>query len=290
MIPLYIIEEHHEAYYAWYHAVSKGFLPDENNILVHVDHHDDFVCGNYSHDFTVPLKTLEERIHFTYGSLGIATFIVPAIYDRLFDKILNFKSAKTIEAEEKRIVIFAKTPHILDIKKYIPFIHKRYEGNPNSKYRFVDYAELSLEKIYPEKPWVLDIDLDYFYCDDSLSTGKRPLAEITKEEYDRYQSERYHPMKILADRVIEYSEENGKYYLSMNLTSQTGTTADENQIDERLDAFAQWLSNIDLAPAVIDICRSRFSGYCPADKWEKIERGLLERLKKIYTLDLQSLL
>ena len=40
-IPLFIVEEHHEAFIAWNHAVQKGWLPNKENCLLHVDAHSD---------------------------------------------------------------------------------------------------------------------------------------------------------------------------------------------------------------------------------------------------------
>jgi len=52
MVPLYIIEEHHEAFYIWNKTTEQGFLPPFGNTLLHVDHHTDFEGGSYGADFS----------------------------------------------------------------------------------------------------------------------------------------------------------------------------------------------------------------------------------------------
>ncbi len=41
MIPLYIIEEHHEAFFIWNYAIMKNIIADRKHTLLHVDEHDD---------------------------------------------------------------------------------------------------------------------------------------------------------------------------------------------------------------------------------------------------------
>ena len=47
MIPVYCMEEHHEAFYYWGLAVENGYLQKEGNTLFHIDHHDDLENGAF---------------------------------------------------------------------------------------------------------------------------------------------------------------------------------------------------------------------------------------------------
>jgi hypothetical protein len=40
-VPLYILEEHHEAFLIWNYARQKGIIPEINNSLFHFDSHSD---------------------------------------------------------------------------------------------------------------------------------------------------------------------------------------------------------------------------------------------------------
>lgn len=103
-MPFLTMEEHHEAFYYWGLAVEKGWIPPQGNVLFHVDHHDDLTCGGYFHDFSKSFLTLEERRVFTYSALGIADFIVPALYEGLFSQMFNMKGLvkQPFSTEEKQ--------------------------------------------------------------------------------------------------------------------------------------------------------------------------------------------
>ena len=55
-------------------------------------------------------------------------------------------------------------------------------------------------------------------------------------------------------------------------------------IDKRVNKFIDFLIRNNLKPGLIDICRSRYSGYTPADQWEYIENKLMEGLGELYNL------
>ena len=73
MIPVYCMEEHHEAFYYWGLAVENGYLQKEGNTLFHIDHHDDLENGGYFlvrhlQDILLKLKMVLRRNNSSYRS------------------------------------------------------------------------------------------------------------------------------------------------------------------------------------------------------------------------------
>src|SRR5512136_599098 len=96
-IPLFLHEEHHEAFFIWHYAIQHDLLPAQQNVLLHVDSHADMGQPHLRtaiHQFP---QTMPEIEQFTYNELGIGTFILPALYQRIFDTLywLPPKTAKT---------------------------------------------------------------------------------------------------------------------------------------------------------------------------------------------------
>ena len=62
-------------------------------------------CGGYFHDFSKHFLSLEERKAFTYSQLGIADFIIPALYEGLFTRMFNMKGlVKQPFSTEERLI------------------------------------------------------------------------------------------------------------------------------------------------------------------------------------------
>ncbi len=61
------------------------------------------------------------------------------------------------------------------------------------------------------------------------------------------------------------------------------------EIDRRIERFIDELKDKKINPILIDICRSRHSGYTPEDQWEYIENKLLEGLKTLGNLDVSNI-
>jgi hypothetical protein len=86
---------------------------------------------------------------------------------------------------------------------------------------------------------------------------------------------------------IDAIQQDNKYYYTINRFDEqypTELRVDNEVVEERIDKFIDCLSAKQITPLVIDICRSRFSGYTPNDQWYFIEDRLLEGLTKLYDL------
>ncbi len=281
-IPYVIFEEHNEAFYYWGQAAEKGFLAPKNNILFHVDHHDDMECGGYHWDFRRAFSSLEERREFTYQELGIADFIVPAFYEGLFDQLYMMKSLLPKPFQEEQRLVRLTGTNTLSVLRYVPFLHSKYKNSADPDYRFFTYHEGSLMDTPALKNIVLDVDLDYFCWDDSLHTTEPKRMELTKQAFEEYQANPYHPFRILPRKLLNAVEEGGHYYLEYKEPLEPGDIASEDLIQKRMDRFFQWLKQQPWEPCFMTICRSAHSGYLPRTRAAFVEEQFLHGLQDIW--------
>lgn len=285
MIPVYQIEEHHEAYYIWHQALADGWIQKTGNLLLHVDHHDDLESGFYKRDFSQPIGGPEEALEFVQSDLGVADFIVPAFWDGLFDEMINFTS---IFAQEKppqeKIVRLGKQGSLI-FRDIIPLVDS---GENDASIKQIRYTASSLSPVEITKPVVLDIDLDYFCWDNSLSTRIPAMVEVTEEAWNAFVNDPHHPFRIMARHLFEAKKENGRFYIEMqNLAGKPKVTKPE-RIYQRVEKFLAWLKENNIQPQMIDICHSRLSGYCPADRWQMVEEAVLKGLSELYPIAVQQ--
>ena len=86
-IPVFVTEEHNEAFVVWHAAVRHGLLPARGNVLLHVDQHSDMRAPRFHQPLPEPDADLDEIARFTYQELDIENFIAPACLEGLFDRI-----------------------------------------------------------------------------------------------------------------------------------------------------------------------------------------------------------
>ena len=134
----------------------------------------------------------------------------------------------------------------------------------------------------------VDVDLDYFVWDNSLSTAEPRRIEITKEQYELIQKDSFHYLRIEPKLSYRTVEENGRYYLESAACIPADPMPDKETILERMDNFFAWLKDKNIQPAAIDICRSRISGYLPRTVFPWIEEEFLERLGRLYAIEIKA--
>ncbi|MFV0414193.1 MAG: UPF0489 family protein [Oscillospiraceae bacterium] len=285
MIPLYILEEHNEAFAAWFAAVADGVVP-RGATLLHVDHHDDMECGGYDHDFSRPVATRRQAKAFVQNAAGIADFIIPALWEGWFSAIVMVKSVVPEPFRSEKRFIRHRGGGVLRSGRSVPFVHGKYDGDPNAPYRFFTYTEGFGYPLCLGGPCVLDIDIDYFCWDDSLSTAGPKRMEITKDAWAQYQSDPHHPFRLFPRRLLRVVEAGGRHYLEYKEHDVVPPPADEAHIARRVERLCAWLAGNNIRPVYISLCRSRFSGYTPAGRWRFVESTLLEGLGGLYPLTL----
>ncbi|MEM1483412.1 UPF0489 family protein [Oscillospiraceae bacterium PP1C4] len=283
--PCYIIEEHHEAYPVWMAAGEQGLICLRDNCLLHIDHHADMECGAYGCDFSDP----NNASFLVREVLGIADFIVPAVYQEVFCEVALVLSTLATPLVWQDSMILRSDTNFLSVMDYIPFIHAPYKKGEktDARYRYFRKAIGGIGAFSCQAPVVLDIDYDYFAWDDSLSTAPEKLIEITKEAYCQYTSNPHHPFRILPRRLLDGVERDGRYYLRYAERLKPEPLPSADTITKRISSVIEWLEKYDVQPQLITLCRSRFSGYTPAICWEKIEIELLDGLSKLYELQLK---
>ncbi|MBN1219836.1 MAG: UPF0489 family protein [Anaerolineae bacterium] len=281
-IPLFIVEEHHEAFFIWNYAGFKGLIPTTGNTLLHVDQHADMGLPR----FHTSLKTLPAQLsalaQFTYNQLCIGNFIPAAIYQGWFKEFYWLQHNKIKISQTLHVYSYHETGQTL-----LMTTNLHQAGVFTSDRKSVLYELKTVNDPLPNKDGVvLDIDLDYFSCDKQYQTGNlgHTRIEISKEEYDQFITDRYHPLRINVGGVTTHVEQ-GRYYLLVNAFSEVIPSTLKvmpTQILERIEQFGKFLQDNHIRPLLIDLCRSQFSGFTPADQREFIEKHLLALLTGLY--------
>ena len=137
------------------------------------------------------------------------------------------------------------------------------------------------------KSVIIDIDLDYFYCD--YETGETFDVQITEQEYSAFCENPYHRLRMTSGGKLRAEERaDGFYYVYQPGMIRETPEFSRKAVKQRISQFAAWLQEHAIEPALIDICRSRHSGYTPADQWSWIEEHLLEALKQNFVITVKN--
>lgn len=289
-VPLFIIEEHHEAFFIWYYACFQGLINPFGNTLLHVDSHDDMLITLLNSSIDDMKDDLVSIYEYVYREFGIASFIIPAIYKGLINNytFLNRYDAYAGKKTNRYIASYKSQGKFFKTGEINPLLRLQLESEENcwGKYQFYTYQEIGLgSKFTTRQPVILDIDLDYFSCDNSLSSVDKKI-EITEKAYLDFRKDKYHPFKIMPVAALSVSKEDDCYYLHYHEWQEVPNLKKVSYklIDKRIDRFVDFLKQNKIKPRLIDICRSRFSGYTPDEQWEYIEGKLMEGLKQLYSL------
>ena len=287
-IPVFTVEEHHEAFIVWNFAVRKGWISNKGNCLFHVDAHSDMGTPRFNksiHD----IKTDPEEIKsFTYKELDIASFIIPACYQGLFNQVYWIKP----QSDNQLI-----TQREMYVRSYNQLGKRLFSGKtqniPKNKdivdpdRKTFDYYLSTVEQLPSNKEVVLDIDLDYFSCSGNPNELQEIIIEITSSEYEHFIKDPYHRLNFIGLYNIEAIQRDDKYYYIINKFDEkypSKMKVDNKEVDARIDRFVDCLSGNQISPLMIDICRSRFSGYTPKEQWNFIENNLLTMINKVFNI------
>ena len=140
---------------------------------------------------------------------------------------------------------------------------------------------------------ILDIDLDYFSCAGNPNELEEIYIEITKGEYNTFQSNRYHRLNYCGFGKIEAIQKNKKSFYKINDYKEiypSHLKVDEAEIITRIDKFTNTLINKKIVPLIISICRSSYSGYTAKEQVNFIMDNLLFKLSGVFELNKVSLI
>ncbi|MBS0032091.1 UPF0489 family protein [Chitinophaga sp. 22321] len=291
-IPVFIVEEHHEAFYVWHYSVINGWMPESANTLYHFDEHSDMGSLQSNTSIHQLGKDLDAIHQFMQDELSIASFIIPAAYQGLFNKIYWIKQQHRTQK--------SNTHHQMFVRSYNNDGKKIIYGpvadliNLNDKFASENMHKEFLYALCEEKHLAgqatnvtLDIDLDYFSCSGDPNAQEEIYIEITREEYESFVNDKYHRLRYLGPRIDVCTLNDSYFYVFNNYTDTYPSIlkVSETTIDHRIDNFINTLTQNNITPDIITICRSAFSGYTASDQWEYIEKKLLNGLGEVLQLE-----
>lgn len=282
------MDEHNDAFYHWHLFIEHGYISSEGNYLLHIDHHDDYECGGYDWDLTRMPAGAEEALRFVDQAVGIADFIVPALWQGIFSTVHIMKNLVPLPFSDTEDFVRIQNGCELIKGTYTPLLHRKKKCDGDENYRFFTHRTGGLmdDERVEASNIVLDVDLDYFCWDNSLSSTPRKRIEITETAYREFMNDRNHPFRILPVKLLSVEEENRRFYLVYREQIAPDKEPDEARIVKRMDRLFQWFQAIDLQPAAIDVCRSSFSGYLPQTKAAFVEEQFMKRLCRQYDVDM----
>lgn len=281
-IPTFIVEEHHEAFAVWNHAVVEGLIQESNNALLHVDEHADMGVPRLTRRLDSIAGDLARIWDFTYREISIYEFIVTAVYQGLFDRVCWVRPGVVLRQRQHiSICSYRNEAKVLRLNPGLV--------TPDTDGRSAVYEVQTIRDTFvPATSVVLDIDLDYFSCDQAENQAER--LEVSETEYNSFLQDRYHFLRINQGNRVQARREGDRFFLYLKCYDDPAPCplkVSQETIVNRIDDFLAYLQRDSIRPRMIDIARSRMSGYTPLDQWEFIEQKLIEGLGRVYDLDVQ---
>lgn len=286
-VPVYVVEEHHEAFCVWQRAAAAGVIAPEGNTLLHVDEHSDMSLPRLGR----PLKSIagpDDLVRFTYGELDIGNFIWPSIYLGTFNRVCWMRLRHKGGSPWQRMTVCGRNADATEFITGGSLAGTPYENAPDA--RSMEFSQITTaDTLRTDQPVVLDIDLDYLYCNDYPDYSGREI-EISPEAYRLFHADRYHFLRITPGSDVSAEERAGRYFLVFNQygRERTPLTAGtvEPAVRERVAALMQFLERHAVNPPLVTICRSVHSGYTPATHAAFIEETMLAALDAAYGIDI----
>lgn len=286
-VPLFVTEEHNEAFLVWHFAVREGLLPVRGNVLLHVDQHSDMRAPRLHQSVPELDAHFGEIVRFTYHELDIESFIAPACLQGLFERVEWLQRDELPATWRFSVSSLRGERQVLAVRKQMPGEEQPPEG------AWLTWCTRRLDGpgLAPSGAGggvVLGIDLDYFSCDDALN--RRASIEITRDELEAFLGNPYHPLRLgnrFRSRV-----EDGRCFLDYNSFEERLVSphrATDEEIAERVRGLIEFLAAHRLRPQLIHVTRSRHSGFTPEDQWQRIEELLLGGLHSLYDVRMVSI-
>jgi hypothetical protein len=283
--PIYIFHEHNEAFYFWHKARRDGFL-DRPLDLLHVDAHSDMSLppalarSLYSAD-----GNLEYYRELAYGQIDIASFILPAVLNGLVSNVYFVSpSWRNQQAERRRLHLGS----FFGEGKILKHLTAGAVSSPHTRKVFPDlksfhYAILPIEEIPLGRRVILDIDLDFFACRDSVGNQVAYELEITADQFKAADAFLRDPTLPHSGITFDFHRENGRAFVrvSPKKREEKSYLPTKQQIVSAVESLVNALVAKKIKPALVTVCRSCFSGYTPKEYVAFIEDALKRALLNV---------
>ena len=274
-IPVCIVEEHNEAFVAWNAGLRLGYLPESGGALLHVDEHADMAAPHFHVPLEPQLDDLDRLQAFTQTQMAIYDFIVPAVHQGLFNEVwwLNHV-ADPPELQELVVTAAGREEQILAT---------RPAGGRGRPFRFV--TQTMRAPYAPCGPTTLDIDLDFFSCDQAEHSS--PRLEITAAAAADYHRDGRHFLKLLLGSRASVVAEDGRHFFVLRdfrERERCSRKATPLMVKARLATLEWYLREHGVVPGMVTVARSRLTGYTPEEQWQAIEAGVLAMLARLYPI------
>ena len=142
------------------------------------------------------------------------------------------------------------------------------------------YTAREVERIPKNRRVILDIDLDYFACRDSILNHLDYELEITPGQFLRKEVFLRDETLKFAGLTFSFVEKNDRYFVQVSHKKgkEQSHLPSREEITAEIDALITTLKARNTRPTVVTLCRSCRSGYCPKEYAEFIESALIQRL------------
>ncbi len=273
-IPLYCLDEHHEAYIAWHETLTIP-IKLQSRKLIHIDEHADFGVPFLTRELPNFHASQIEILAATYQELSVGTFLLASNSIGFFDKLSWIRPSKLVSSPSKYYSVRPQSSP--------PFLI--LERNPRAGIT-LEYAEEDWSHTIDfSQPWLLDICLDAFSCNE-FPQAKNLILEISESQFLKLSELKLDAWNARYGGLIKLSQKNGKFFFKILEPYQDNSKKIEKKISnaiERLRLFEKWLGGISHPPLVITVARSVITGYTPANLVEYLENSVLKIINQTWS-------
>ena len=288
-VPIEIFDEHNQAFYCWHMARHDGRI-DKPIDLLHVDAHSDMgTPERLQASLFFPAET-DDSYQEYYRSLAdnelsIDNFIVPAVLNRIIKSVYFIPPKwRKMKSQRKQLNVASAFGEGYVLKHNLK-AEQGHEQRISAAYPDLTeftFFVINVEKIPKNREVILDIDLDYFACVDSIANAMQYELEITRRQFeskDRFFKENRNLQYSLLE--FHFFERNGRYYAKIGRKKGKDISylPPVTDIEAEIARVVDTLRDKNVRPALITICRSCVSGFCPPDYGTLVENKLLQSLR-----------
>jgi hypothetical protein len=287
--PLHILDEHNEAFSVWHQAKAAGFIQGPLD-LFHIDAHDDM---GRPESFRRPLyaagrsgaDSLDFYRHFALEELHHGNFIIPAVLTGLVRNVYfiypPWRKFKPRQKKHNVATAFGEGRVLKYDMKMEEHANPALFQKTLPDLKSYTYYMRELAHIPANRKVILDIDLDYFACRDSIANHFSYELEITAGQYGQQEDFLRDATLKFAGLDFAFLQRDGKFFVKVGhqKIKEASHLPPKEEISQEVKNLVDTLRAKRTRPAVISIARSCVSGYCPPDYVDFIEAELVQRLQ-----------